>query len=321
MGVSQSWAENHPREFVSMVLSASDKDFDFLQYDSDNDGIVSNEELTLFVVHPSDYLKDALCHHYKTKKRIVTNDGVKVEGLYSILSEWMTMGVFAHELGHDIGLPDLYDTVNISYSPNSYDSFGVGAYDLMGWGCYFGPTHMSAWSKIQLGWITPKIITTNGTYTLNDIETHPEVFILCDLNHSNSEYFIIENRWKGNSYDNISIGHWWTPEGIMNFTNLPDEGILITHIDDNMAKPWWFMGYNIVNSMEQHKCVDVECSDSPSSYFRDADDLDALINLGDEKDLWSIDTYNFNDLSFPCNANWYFHVMQIGMMVNKVGLK
>lgn len=295
--VTQSWAENHSQEFVVKAVNSADDDFNFSPYDTDNDGMVTHEELTLVIVHPSDFIIDVLVHQWNTQNEIVTDDHVTVEGSYSIMTEWSSMGVFAHEIAHDIGLPDLYDL--------GKDSFGIGAYGLMGYGIYRGPTHMTAWSKIQLGWLTPTIINTNSTYTLNDVETHAEAFIFCDLHHSVFEYFLIENRWKGNSYDGLLLGEWWSPKQIMFLEDLPDEGIVIYHIDDKKASSWWDNGWNTVNSKEEHKGVDVECSDKPSSHLIDADDLDSIKNKGDDTDLWDITAYDFDDASSPCNATWY----------------
>ena len=66
------------------------------------------------------------------------------------------MGVFAHEFGHDLGLPDYYDT---SYGTEN----GTGFWSLMSsgsWGSfaedpYIGtsPTHMDAYAKQYLGWL------------------------------------------------------------------------------------------------------------------------------------------------------------------------
>ena len=63
------------------------------------------------------------------------------------------IGVFAHELGHGFGLPDLYVT------SSTQDHEGIGNWGLMGtgsWGCdgrtAWSPCHMSAWSKEVLGW-------------------------------------------------------------------------------------------------------------------------------------------------------------------------
>lgn len=64
------------------------------------------------------------------------------------------LGVFAHEFGHDLGLPDLYDTTNTGDNT-------VGFWSLMSSGSWLGhggdaigttPGYMDAWSKVQLGW-------------------------------------------------------------------------------------------------------------------------------------------------------------------------
>ena len=80
-------------------------------------------------------------------------------GDYTIEPENGGVGVFAHEFGHDLGLPDLYDTSGNTggaenstgfwtlYSSGSYGSSGVPAE-----GIGQRPTHMSALEKIMLGW-------------------------------------------------------------------------------------------------------------------------------------------------------------------------
>jgi hypothetical protein len=85
------------------------------------------------------------------------------------------IGVFAHEFGHAFGLPDLYDT-------NGGFGKGVGRHALMGagnWNRPANPTHMNAWSKIELGWIVPTIVGPfDQLYAINDVETHPEAYQL-----------------------------------------------------------------------------------------------------------------------------------------------
>ena len=294
--VTMRWVFNHPSEFLVKAVKTVDKDFDFAIYDTNHDGVVTNEELTLIVV-----ISGVAYYQWNwwAEDEITTNDDVLVELHYSILDEWCPIGVFAHELGHDIGLPDLYDY--------DFDSNGVGQYGLMSNGL-FGYIHPTAWDKIQLGWIIPTVITTSGTYTLNDAETHPEALILCDLQHSALEYFLVENRYKGTSYDSIIGGEWHLPWPYTpwHLDDLSDEGILIYHIDDNQSIRWWEGElYANVNDIEEHKAVDVECSDSPSSHFLNADDLDSMKNMGDETDLWDSTTYDFDDFSTPCNATWY----------------
>jgi len=57
------------------------------------------------------------------------------------------IGVFCHEFGHFLGLPDLYDT---------YGGTGIGYWGLMGtgnWNTPESPAHLCGWSKEQLGWV------------------------------------------------------------------------------------------------------------------------------------------------------------------------
>ena len=45
------------------------------------------------------------------------------------------------------------------------------------------------------------MVTQSGLYLLNDVETHGEGIILYDTARGPEEYFILENRWRGRSYD------------------------------------------------------------------------------------------------------------------------
>lgn len=63
------------------------------------------------------------------------------------------IGVYCHELGHTLGLPDLYDW-------NGGGS-GIGYWGLMGagnWNEPESPAHMCAWSKEQIGWVEPLLV-------------------------------------------------------------------------------------------------------------------------------------------------------------------
>ncbi|MFX0207958.1 MAG: M6 family metalloprotease domain-containing protein, partial [Candidatus Hodarchaeota archaeon] len=297
-----SWAANYSnvRTVVTWAIQQADADFNFSPYDSDLNGIVTNEELTIVIVTSgvSGGMGGSApwSHHWCTISPVITVDGVSVEGEYSITSEANPLGSFAHELGHDLGLPDLYDT--------NGGSEGIGKYGLMGSGSWCGPTHMTSWSKMQLGWIAPTIVMVDGYYDVYDVEGNAETYILYDPDYSTTEYFLVENRWRGTSYDSF-IGL----DG-----QLPDEGILIYHIDDVMAQDWWESGSNNVNQDEAHKTVDVECADSPTSHIADADDLDWELNRGDSYDLWDNTEYNFSDSSTPCNSTWYVKTPS-GMMV------
>lgn len=76
---------------------------------------------------------------------------------YIVQPEDSGVGVFAHEYGHDLGLPDLYDTSNAASSD-------VDFWDLMSSGSHAGPifqsmpTHMGLWDKYVLGWADPAVV-------------------------------------------------------------------------------------------------------------------------------------------------------------------
>ncbi|MFR9776011.1 immune inhibitor A domain-containing protein [Micromonospora sp. MS34] len=73
---------------------------------------------------------------------------------YIVQPEDAGVGVFAHEFGHDLGLPDLYDTSGNADSD-------VDFWDLMASGSHSGeifqamPTNMGLWDKWVLGWADP----------------------------------------------------------------------------------------------------------------------------------------------------------------------
>jgi immune inhibitor A len=76
-------------------------------------------------------------------------------GDYTIQPENGGLGVFAHEYGHDLGLPDEYDTSGAGEN-------STGFWTLMSSGSWLGtgkesigdlPGDMNAWDKLQLGWL------------------------------------------------------------------------------------------------------------------------------------------------------------------------
>jgi immune inhibitor A len=95
-------------------------------------------------------------------------------GDYTIQPENGGVGVFAHEFGHDLGLPDLYDT---SGGDNS-----TGFWTLMSSGSYGNdgtvdigskPMHMGAWEKFQLGWLNYEVAVAGqkSSHKLGPAET------------------------------------------------------------------------------------------------------------------------------------------------------
>jgi M6 family metalloprotease-like protein len=149
-----------------------------------------------------------------------------------------TIGVYCHEFGHVLGLPDFYDV-------GTFENY-IGVWDLMDYGSWnrIGPdpvysapgaipAHLSAWSKMFLGWTTPIEITAGVGEEIERFETltsasqgGPPAQILAnalgvDWSHGNpgrGEFFLAEVR----SQDGYDAG-------------LPAEGLLIYHVDESRA--------------------------------------------------------------------------------------
>jgi M6 family metalloprotease-like protein len=95
------------------------------------------------------------------------------------------IGVYSHEFGHALGLPDLYDTDG--------GGQGVGVHSLMGsgnWNQPSNPPHFSAWSKAELGWVTPIEVGPDAqAFTIANVNQNPTVY---QLN-------VVEKKWRRQS--------------------------------------------------------------------------------------------------------------------------
>ncbi len=155
------------------ALAASDPDFPWADYDiedqSDRDGDGNYHEPDgvidhLVLVHANqgksrgggDVGIYSVWAHSSTVAGGYTIPGTNLKvSNYIVQPEDAGVGVFAHEFGHDLGLPDLYDTSGNADSD-------VDFWDLMASGSHSGeifqalPTHMGLWDKWVLGWAEPK---------------------------------------------------------------------------------------------------------------------------------------------------------------------
>lgn len=136
------------------------------------------------------------------------------------------MGVIAHEFGHILSLPDLYNTLSLG------GSSVVGNWDLMDSGTYLGsgsnPAHLGAWCKWALGWTNPQSASDRGSYSLPYAElpvvagAPSTAFVRIPVSNGlPQEYFLIEHRSKtsGAAFDQ----------------HLPGSGLLIWHVDDQLT--------------------------------------------------------------------------------------
>lgn len=92
---------------------------------------------------------------------------------------------YIHETGHLLGLDDYYD-----YYPNQGSNEGLGGADMMD--ATVGDQNV--YSKTMLGWLTPQIVTSTTTVTIQSSQAKGDA-ILIPLNFNNSyfcEYLLID---------------------------------------------------------------------------------------------------------------------------------
>ncbi len=122
------------------------------------------------------------------------------------------IGTICHEFSHVLGLPDLYDT---NYEVDGQSNH-PGPWDVMASGSYLNrsrtPCGYSAWERYTLGFMNPKRIDADTTYTLNPLNTDNEAYILPSLD--SREFFMLENRQR----------HEWD-------AYLPWHGMIVARVD------------------------------------------------------------------------------------------
>ena len=105
--------------------------------------------------------------------------------------------------GHYFGLPDLYDIDG--YSGVSSTGQGLGSYSLMAnsWGfdgSQNNPPLLDAWSRIQLGFVSPTVLSQPGTFSATAAALPGSQVYKITQGFPSGEYLLIENR-QPTSYD------------------------------------------------------------------------------------------------------------------------
>ena len=167
------------------------------------------------------------------------------------------IGTICHELGHVLGLPDLYDT-----SENS--AAGIGQWGLMGagnWQRQTSPAYMSAWSRYQLGFINPMIIDAaiNSEEILLPAESGEEEFLAMILpmdSNMPQEYLILENRQELGADQ-----------------HLKKSGLLVWHIDETITG--MYPAINAVNVNPEFYGVNLLQADGEGDLYRDNGNSDS----------------------------------------------
>lgn len=152
----------------------------------------------------------------------------------------MPIGTAAHEFGHALGLPDLYDTGG--------DTEGIGQWGLMGSGNFTtppSPSRMEAWSLNELGWVFVRPLTTPGTYNLGAAPVSDTAFFVnVQGANSRNESFLIENRQASQADTAVIRVHCLRSGNPLGCGG----GLLIWHIDGTKVASSGFHAGNRVNT-------------------------------------------------------------------------
>ena len=264
-------AEGDYGRFAREVLQAADADVDFSRYDNDGpDGVPNSGDDDgyvdyIFIVSasaPAGFIvgdatgvaRLGLVNEFVTQDRALRGGFIRVQSKSGSVQRGKTfaeaVGIMAHEFGHFLGLPDLYDREYES-GPED-DSGGIGYWGLMGhgirgWDEVSGPNPFCVWSLGQLGWLGVnnqqlKVLSADqDDVVFADVNAGGDVYLL-PAPAPAEHFFLVAFRSRQHSYYE---------------RNLPGEGLLIWRI--NPARNG--------NNVESNKQVDLVCADG---LFRDA---------------------------------------------------
>ncbi len=276
---------NNTQKLCEDVIDAINGVINFSNYDNDGDG----EMDCLIIAHSgqgAEYTgsnNDIWSHKWSIAPRV--RDGVSISS-YTIQPEYwrnpndMTIGVYAHELGHGFGLDDLYDLDG--------SSRGIGTWGIMSYGSWLGPNnlggspaHPCAFNRIKMGFAVPVIVATDSRdQQIEQVETGGNIYRLWTGGNISNEYFLVENRQQV-GFDSY----------------LPGSGLMIWHIDENMdanTYEWW-----PGKDSTFHYQVALEQADG---HF----DLEIKYNYGDKGDPFPGERYkfDFNAVSTPSSNSY-----------------
>lgn len=226
----------------------------------------------------------------------------------------MGIGSFCHELGHVLGLPDLYNTLGGS------DYADISTLSLMNSGSWCRkqnatpgslPAHIDPWGKIYLGWYDADElieIDYDDQITLEVLSTLSEQagYKYIKVNTKDSdEYYLIENR----GFEGFNEGLQYYYEGNKGYDKaINTSGIVIWHIDDGVI--YGDSGYvtnigTVVTNLEQNT---VNVTETPGISVVRSGKGDATFE-DDGKPLWRAGVNSmplFGKLSTPeSNLNTY----------------
>lgn len=222
------------QDFGRVVLEAfraASEYVDFAQYDTNGDALLTPDELSVCVCVAGfdaapfeEYDRTdipVLWPHQGVLTKELGEEGT-ADGMYLAsyiaIAEYLTydqgvpetiaqepLGVLYHELGHYLGLIDLYPQ-NDEPEKAAWGAWRIGELSLMdhgGWSVVFDgtgtnydyePSSFDPWSRYLLGWSTPKVVTESGDYTVTSQLSDTGYTQLLIPTADPDQYYLIENR-------------------------------------------------------------------------------------------------------------------------------
>lgn len=248
---------------ISDALKALDAQVNYSDYDYNSDGKIAADELHICAVFAGyeaagGMTTNAIWAHAWQLASMPRLDGVYVgykyvaQGeLYNTAGNPLGIGVACHELGHSLGLPDLYD---YGTTGDNYKSRGLGGFSLMSngnWGAKQGeisattPVYPDAYCMAYLGFAEVETVTADkyAQYELScELGKQNLLKIVSDID--SDQYFLVSNR-AIRGYD----------EGLYRY-GVKIGGILIYHVDESVIRAG-----GRINDNHLHKAVDIEEAD------------------------------------------------------------
>ena len=188
--------------------------FDFAAWDADGDGHVDPAELGVLFIRPGEAgegggLNRVVGEDFTTRDTAqgITVDGKEIGWIAEVsIGIPPAHGIVAHELAHLlIGLGDMY--FDDFFNPAAASQYSL--MDQHGGGWHFDP-----FAKLKAGWLHPRVVHRTGTFDLPDVETNHVALVFLRPRRAIPEYFLVENRWPGTTFDE----------------RLFDQGVAVWHI-------------------------------------------------------------------------------------------
>lgn len=286
---------------------------------------------------------------------IVTGDTVLVDGGSYGITEGVLMpetrsqdtrigalnAVFAHEFGHQLGLPDFYNTNTFTTQIGDFslmDNNGVDVgIDLDSCRSSVNgllPVYPDAWGKAYLGYIQPVEILNQNNVQLYASELFREGDIqTVKVSINSEEYFLLENRQinldgdpvtglLADSITGVVLGpvNRFTKQFNREYDNiLPGSGILIWHIDEGVA-------YSDFDNDGINNFDDNELQNNKDRRFITLEEADGVIDFGgnyytgyglQEDMYYRGNNSNFTPYTFPSSRSYnrsetHIYVTNIG---------